>query len=232
MTQNQKKVTVREAALAERTAYTQRAILDAAEVIFARHGLPGTRVREIAAAAGVNVATLYNYYKNKEALYEAVLDQGIQPVTEAIKAVSHNGAGEISTRDIISTVLHHLQQRPHVSRLIYLEAISEGAFLKKIAAKWFRPLLEEIATAVNIGANDVTWEENLQPFVSALFIHLSFGHFAIAPLLEEVFGSDPLSQQGIEHQVDFIEHLVLQLFPVSTSSEEQSASSSSIKAGH
>ena len=228
MIQSQKTVSVRQAALAERTAYTQRAILDAAEEIFARHGLQGTRVREIADAAGVNVATLYNYYKNKEALYEAVLDQGIQPVTEAIKVLSSNGVGEISSRDIINTVLSHLQQRPHVSRLIYLEAISEGAFLKKIAAKWFRPLVKEISTALNIGADDVSWQENLQPFVSALFIHLSFGHFAIAPLLKEVFARDPLSKEGIAHQSDFIEYLVMQLFPESTSSDEKNTSNSSI----
>ena len=225
MTQGQKKATVRQAALAERAAYTRRAILDAAEEIFARHGLQGTRVREIASAAGVNVATLYNYYKNKEALYEAVLDQGIQPVTEAIKAVSHNGAGEISTRDIIDTVLNHLRDRPQVSRLIYLEAISEGPFLKKIANKWFRPLLQEISTVLSSDADDESWEENLHPFISALFVHLSFGHFAIAPLLKEVFGSDPLSTQGIEYQADFIEYLVLHMFPGSTSSEEKNPSS-------
>ena len=68
----------REAALAERAAFTDGQILDAAELLFARHGLRGTRVREIAGAAGLNEATLYNYYKNKEALYEAVLDRGIQ----------------------------------------------------------------------------------------------------------------------------------------------------------
>ena len=40
----------RAAALAERAAFTDGQILDAAELLFARHGLRGTRVREIAQA--------------------------------------------------------------------------------------------------------------------------------------------------------------------------------------
>ena len=34
-----------------------------------QRGLAGTRVREIAEGAGVNVATLYNYYPRKDAVH-------------------------------------------------------------------------------------------------------------------------------------------------------------------
>ena len=76
------------AAQAERTAFTENAILDAAEAVFARRGLSGTRVREIAEAAGVNGATLYNYYPSKSALYEAVLERGVAPLVEMVERFS------------------------------------------------------------------------------------------------------------------------------------------------
>jgi AcrR family transcriptional regulator len=59
----------RQAAQAEATAFTEKRVLDAAAETFARRGLAGTRVREIADAAGVNVATLYNYYPSKDAVH-------------------------------------------------------------------------------------------------------------------------------------------------------------------
>src|SRR5258707_1039188 len=50
------------------------AILAAASRIFARSGLDGARTDAIAAAAGVNKAMLYYYFKSKDLLYFAVLE--------------------------------------------------------------------------------------------------------------------------------------------------------------
>ena len=64
-----------------KSAVTEGRILDAAERVFAKRGRDGTRVREIADAADVTGATLYKYFPSKNALYEAVLERGVQPVT-------------------------------------------------------------------------------------------------------------------------------------------------------
>src|SRR5512141_1670303 len=54
---------------------SREAILLAAERIFAEAGLAGARTDAIAAAAGVNKALLYYYFKSKDDLYEAVLER-------------------------------------------------------------------------------------------------------------------------------------------------------------
>lgn len=53
---------------------TRRAILDAAEECFAASGFAGATTRQVAARAGVNVATLHYHFGNKRNLYRAVLD--------------------------------------------------------------------------------------------------------------------------------------------------------------
>src|SRR5215469_2886002 len=58
----------------ERSQRSRAAILAAAERLFAASGLDGTRTETIAAEAGVNKALLYYYFKSKDALYEAVLE--------------------------------------------------------------------------------------------------------------------------------------------------------------
>src|ERR1700726_2892018 len=54
---------------------SRAAILKAAVTEFAEHGIAGARTDAIARAAHVNKALLYYYFEDKEALYEAVLDQ-------------------------------------------------------------------------------------------------------------------------------------------------------------
>src|ERR1700680_1997933 len=53
---------------------SRAAILQAAAKEFAEHGIAGARTDTIARAAHVNKALLYYYFKDKDSLYEAVLD--------------------------------------------------------------------------------------------------------------------------------------------------------------
>src|ERR1700676_2418239 len=53
---------------------TQRKLLVAARREFAKSGLAGARVDEIAARAGVNKQLVYHYFGDKDALYLAVLE--------------------------------------------------------------------------------------------------------------------------------------------------------------
>ena len=201
------------AAQAERTAFTENAILDAAEAAFARRGLEGTRVREIAEAAGVNGATLYNYYPSKSALYEAVLDRGVRPLIALMEAYAAGPRERESTRALVAKVMAHLSQHPHLSRLIYLEAIAECDYLSTLSQTWFRPLVSQILRELQDGAVPPELGEGLHPLVAALFLHLTFGHFALAPLLQEIFDVDPLSTAGVEQQTRFIDTLLVQMFP-------------------
>src|SRR5690348_8024953 len=53
---------------------SRAAILQAAVREFAQEGVAGARTDAIARLAGVNKALLYYYFKDKESLYQAVLD--------------------------------------------------------------------------------------------------------------------------------------------------------------
>src|SRR5579864_793644 len=53
---------------------SRAAILRAAAAEFAEHGVAGARTDAIARQAKVNKALLYYYFKDKETLYDAVLD--------------------------------------------------------------------------------------------------------------------------------------------------------------
>lgn len=67
---------------------TRRAVLDAAGACFAASGFAGATTRQVAARAGVNVATLRYHFGSKEELYRAVLDEATR---EEIPAPGNEG---------------------------------------------------------------------------------------------------------------------------------------------
>jgi AcrR family transcriptional regulator len=196
-----------------RAAATELRILRAAEAAFARRGLAGTRVREIAQAAGVNAATLYLYFASKRALYQAVLDRGFRPIAELVERFDADGERRESVELLVREVLGHLGSRPDLSRLIYQEAIARGELLPHLARTWFRPLFERIARHIRCAPAQGGWDDSQLPLVAAAMVHLIFGHFALADLLAGVLDRDPLSPDALREQTRLVTELLLRIFP-------------------
>src|SRR3954469_22060111 len=57
---------------AEQRAETLEQILDAAELLFSRHGLHGVTLRDVAQRVGVHTTLLHYYFDDKRSLFEAV----------------------------------------------------------------------------------------------------------------------------------------------------------------
>jgi AcrR family transcriptional regulator len=55
-------------------------LLAAALDLFVARGYAATRLEDVAQQAGVSKGTLYLYFENKEALFKAVIREGILPV--------------------------------------------------------------------------------------------------------------------------------------------------------
>jgi AcrR family transcriptional regulator len=60
---------------------TKERILNAAERLFSQRGIDGVSVRDIAAAAGVQLALISYYFGNKQGLYRAVFRRRIDPIS-------------------------------------------------------------------------------------------------------------------------------------------------------
>lgn len=100
---------------------TRRDILRAAEECFATSGFAGATTRQVAARAGVNVATLHYHFGNKERLYRAVLDaaSGGEP------AVPEAGEGPAERLTSVVVALWDLgAARPSLPRLSLLDRLA------------------------------------------------------------------------------------------------------------
>lgn len=63
----------------------RRALLEAAERVFARDGLAGASMRDVAAEAGMSVGGVYQFFTGKDDLYLAVLDDVWRAYQTAVK---------------------------------------------------------------------------------------------------------------------------------------------------
>ena len=187
-------------------AETRERILDVAGALFAERGFAGTSVRDIAGRVGLTAASLYNHFPGKAALYQAVLERGIRPLFEIMQQRAEREFTTESMEGMIEAIMHHLGAYPHVPRLIQHEAISGGTHLSRIAREWIRPIIES-GTAELKRAPHASFDEAEYPFVMAAWLNLVFGYFAMAPLLAEVFDSEPLSADALAAQTSFLRKL-------------------------
>lgn len=192
---------------------TRERILDVAEALFADRGLAGTAVRDIAREAGLTAPSLYNHFDGKQALYEAVLARGMEPLfailtemdrdAEAVAALDV-AARNAATEQMLDAIMDHLAGHPNIAKLIQHESLTGGASLSHIVRGWIGPI---VATGLGaMSARQSVWSEDEQPMAVAAWIHVILGHFAMAPLLRELFDVDPLSPEQIELQKRFLRH--------------------------
>jgi TetR/AcrR family transcriptional regulator len=130
----------------ERADQTRARILDAAIGEFSENGLAGARTEQIAAAAGVNKALLYYYFRSKEALYAASLETMCERIVVSGMAVmsSDVSAGERLVRFTLNHFDRIHSQRAFQSlmqqELMRLKSGEENA-LPPLVEKVFRPMM-------------------------------------------------------------------------------------------
>jgi len=184
---------------------TRERILDVAERLFAKKGMAGTAVRDIAREAGLTAPSLYNHFDGKQALYDAVLTRGVQPLYDLIAGLGRVTANDPRTGDFLDRIVDHFAARPDIAKLIQYESLMGGASLSQIVDGWLRPIVSAGLVAMDANEESV-WNEEERPLAVAAWIHVIVGHFASAPLLEELFGVDPLSPEQLDRQKRFLRH--------------------------
>lgn len=83
---NSPQKSVRDIVRDESRAVYREAILEAAERVFGQLGFKGAKMADIAAEAGVAAGTLYNYFKNKDEVFESILIRGHDQLFELLQA--------------------------------------------------------------------------------------------------------------------------------------------------
>lgn len=190
---------------------TGERILDAAEVVFAESGFAGASVRDIAARAGLNAASLYNYYPGKQELYEAVLDRALTPIFEMLGGLTGQVGGNQANLDAIDTVVDHIAARPAIARMLHYEALAGGESIARLVGRWIAPIYGRAVAALRASPADSAWSDAELPLLIESFHNVIVGYFSMAPLMERILGEDPLSPKQMTAHKAFLKKFVARL---------------------
>ena len=184
---------------------SRKAILQAALEEFAQEGLSGARMDAIADAARVNKALLYYYFRDKDTLYGAVLDEFFSGFLERLTVVLDRpaSAGE---RFLLYVRAHFdvVAKSPHYARIFVGEIMSAGRggspHIERMFVQYLQPIASRVLAVLHEGitAGEFRAVEPMQFMPSAVgsIVH----YFAIAPLLRKFRPGDLFSPQALQQR--------------------------------
>jgi AcrR family transcriptional regulator len=145
---------------------TREKILDAAERLFADQGYAVTSLRQIIAAAKVNIAAVHYHFGAKEDLLDAVILRKVAPVNAARMAwldriEAEAGTGPLRIEDVLESFLLPTaatsQQNPAFVRLMG-RMLTEG-MMPSLVQKHFQATVMRFSSALRRAVPDLPQQE-------------------------------------------------------------------------
>lgn len=201
-------------------AATRRRILKAATLEFAKKGLAGARVDEIAHRAAINKRMLYVYFGNKEDLFLAVLEEAYADIRQAEQKLSleHLEPVEALTTLVRFTWSYYLKH-PEFLRLVNSENLHRARHLKRSARiqEMHSPFVRMIGDLLKRGASNGLFRSGIDP--NQLYISIAaLGYYYLTNrfTLSVIYGRNLGASPALDERLAAIEDMVLRtvLMPV------------------
>jgi AcrR family transcriptional regulator len=188
---------------AEQSEERRAAIVHAALDEFIQRGFAGARIEDVAARAGVAKGTVYLHFRDKEALFEAIVRDALSPVVAGLSAVEPppgigvRAALERIALPLLTEIVE--SRRGDVLRLL----ISEGRRFPALAAFYHREILTPAMANIRRLLRLAAERGELRNPGMADFPHLMAAPMVVSVIWQGLFQRlDPLDFQGL-----FREHL-------------------------
>ncbi|MBB4367933.1 TetR/AcrR family transcriptional regulator [Bradyrhizobium sp. cir1] len=193
---------------------TRKKLLTAARQEFARHGLAGARVDEIAERAGVNKQLVYHYFGDKDALYLAVLEWVYEDIREQERKLNLEGLPpDKAIRRLIEASFDHLAAHPDFIVLLNDENRGGARHVRgstRLEAM-HSPLVKSVSHILHEGVRSGLFRKGIDPVQLYISIAgLSYFFFSNTPTLSAIFGKDLSSRAQRRARRRHVVDLVLQ----------------------
>lgn len=200
-----------QAVASEQNTSTADRILTAAEDLFAEKGYSATSLGEVADRVGIRSPSLYNHFKNKEALYLAVLDRLLEDFSAPLMELE---GGPVTNERVLfwlETIVRQHHANPNLARLLQHAALSGGPHTNELIERLFRPMF---APRLEIEGQIISIFEDtgLQPWAVMAFNNLVMSYVTMAPMYKDLLGQDPFSEEALEKQLSLITSLLKAVF--------------------
>jgi TetR/AcrR family transcriptional regulator len=161
-------------------AASRRLILEAALESFSQFGFDGTSITSVARSHRVSPPLIHYYFKSKDELWRAAMDQGIGDMVRNIEAI----CGEMIESDSIARLKFFIRrfvaivaERPAVFRVIVRESDTPSPRLTWLAQHYMTPLYTLVTGLVEEGQKSGKLKSIVPPYHLAQIITGACYHF-------------------------------------------------------
>ncbi|MEE8508671.1 MAG: TetR/AcrR family transcriptional regulator [Myxococcota bacterium] len=117
----------------DRARETVEAVVEASARVLVREGYGRATTNRIAEAAGVSVGTVYQYFRDKDEIFDALLDRESKRVVEALLAVPPDPATPLEDA-LRGMLMLAVTLQPHGPELYrYLDYVPNALFRRRLA---------------------------------------------------------------------------------------------------
>lgn len=131
--------------------------------LFARKGLAGVSIREIAKAAEVNSSLISYHFEGKEGLYKLILEEQFRPIEQLAQNMSNLQMCSQKQRlkFYAESVAHIHRQRPFLLRFLTSELVNPTSYFESVVEKHITSIFRFINNALAEGIKNGEFSKSL-----------------------------------------------------------------------
>jgi AcrR family transcriptional regulator len=197
---------------------SRASILQAAAKEFAELGIAGARTDAIAREAQVNKALLYYYFKDKETLYGAVLDDAFSGMKARVFRVLDS---DLPPREkilaYVGSYFDFIASNQIYPKLMQREMMrareGQSEHIDRLVKTYFQPIYRKVGELLHKGIADGEFRK-VDPahFVPSMVAMIVF-YFSSAPVMQRIVHFNPLTPRRIaERRVAVLDFISAALF--------------------
>ena len=198
----------------EKTIGTEQKIIAAAINIFQAKGYAATRTRDIAEAAGINLALLNYYFRSKEKLFEIILLHTMDEFMQAM-VITMNDEKTSLEKKVENVVLSYhslLTKKPSIP-LFVLNELKQGNHAVMLKAMGLKKIFNEsvFATQYQEGIKKGKYAKRPVLWLITNIMSLTIFPFMASPLLQMIGDTDYKEyDRFIKSRRDYVTKWILQ----------------------
>ncbi len=183
------------------------ALIAAATPLFAAKGFNGVSVREVAAAAGVNISMISYYFGGKEKLYAAVLNEQFAPLQQVAEIQQMNTDPLKKFELYVRATVARYRKNPYLLRFYTSELTNPTPCFDTIVKPAIKGVVQILIETLRDGLSHEKFRDDLDPTDTAL---------ALAGMINFYFLLEPATGELVDHAPERDEELIRHIMDIFT----------------
>lgn len=182
-------------------------LITTATPLFAAKGFNGVSVRELAAAAGVNISMISYYFGGKEGLYAAVLNEQFATLKRVVEIKSMEADPLRKFELYVRATVARYRKNPYLLRFYTSELTNPTPSFETIVKPAIKGIVQILIETFSEGLSHERFREGLDPADTVM---------ALAGMINFYFLLEPATAELVDHSAERDEELIRHIMDIFT----------------